>query len=199
MSGTFPTDAPWAQLTWSITSPSVASKSHSGKRLVRTYGYSRFAFKGVLGPMESAEWRDIMGFLAAQQGRYGEFTFTPPDFCNARGAISGAPTVNGASQTGRSIAIKELPASTGSVLLRGDFLKFANHDKVYLVTADVASDASGLATVSIDPALVTSPADDSSVTYDSVSFNVALTTDLSGVDLESPLTGFIELEFEEDA
>jgi len=42
------------------------------------------------------------------------------------------------------------------------------------VTADASSDGSGDSTISIEPALITSPADNSAVTYTSVPFTVAL-------------------------
>jgi hypothetical protein len=64
----------------------------------------------------------------------------------------------------------------------GDFIKFASHDKVYMVVSDVTS-SSNAATVTIEPPLTTALANDSAVTYDSVPFTVALKTDIQQIQL----------------
>ena len=59
----------------------------------------------------------------------------------------------------------------------GDFLKFASHNKVYMVVADVTS-SSNASTVTIEPPLLQTLANDSVVTYDNVPFTVHLTNDI---------------------
>ena len=59
----------------------------------------------------------------------------------------------------------------------GDFIKFASHDKVYMIVADVQA-SSNASTVTIEPPLTTALADDSIVTYDNVAFTVHLTNDI---------------------
>ena len=59
----------------------------------------------------------------------------------------------------------------------GDFIKFASHDKVYMIVADVQA-SSNASTVTIEPPLITALADDSVVTYDNVPFTVHLTSDI---------------------
>jgi len=65
--------------------------------------------------------------------------------------------VNGASQTGTSINIKACPISTIGFLRQGDPIQIV--DQWYEVTQRADSDASGLATVDILPAIRTSPPD----------------------------------------
>ena len=64
----------------------------------------------------------------------------------------------------------------------GDFIKFASHDKVYMVVADVTS-SSNAATVTIEPPLTTALANNEAVTYDSVPFTVALVNDIQTIAL----------------
>ena len=59
----------------------------------------------------------------------------------------------------------------------GDFIKFASHNKVYMVVADVTS-SSNAATVTIEPPLVADIVNDSAVTYDDGAFTVHLTNDV---------------------
>ena len=63
----------------------------------------------------------------------------------------------------------------------GDFVKFAGHSKVYMVTADRA----GAGLMSIEPTLVQSVASSEAVTYNSVPFNMRLANDIQTYSLSS--------------
>ena len=76
----------------------------------------------------------------------------------------GTVLVNGASQTGSSLVVDGLTAAPQA----GDVFKVAGIDKVYTVTAD-ASLTNDDATLAINPALASSPADDAAITFLSVS------------------------------
>ena len=76
----------------------------------------------------------------------------------------GTVLVNGASQTGTSLAMDALTAAPQA----GDVFKVAGIDLVYTVTAD-ATVSSGGSTVSVNPALASSPADDAAITFLSTS------------------------------
>jgi hypothetical protein len=64
-------------------------------------------------------------------------------------------------------------------------LKFNGHTKVYMVTADANADGTGLATLSIVPALMTSPADNETIVTNNVPFTVALTSDNADVTVSA--------------
>lgn len=87
------------------------------------------------------------------------------------GALGGTPLVVGAGQSGASINTDGWTASVTGVLKRGDVITFASVDQVnpqsrqsvgalqdFVVTADVNSDGTGLATIPIDPPITTSGA-----------------------------------------
>jgi hypothetical protein len=76
----------------------------------------------------------------------------------------GTVLVNGASQTGTSLVVDGLSAAPQA----GDVFKIAGVDLVYTVTAD-ATVSSGGATLAINPALASSPADDAAITFLSTS------------------------------
>ena len=59
----------------------------------------------------------------------------------------------------------------------GDFIKFASHNKVYMVVSDVTS-SSNAATVTIEPPLTTALSNDEQVNYDSLTFTVHLNSDV---------------------
>jgi len=76
----------------------------------------------------------------------------------------GTPLVNGASQTGSSLAIDGLDSAPQA----GDAFKIAGIDLIYTVTAN-ATVTSGGATLAINPALASSPADNAVITFLSTS------------------------------
>jgi hypothetical protein len=83
----------------------------------------------------------------------------------------GTVLVNGGSQTGSSLVVDGLTAAPQA----GDVFKVAGIDKVYTVTAN-ATVSSGGATVAINPALASSPADNAAVTFLSTSRDGATKT-----------------------
>ena len=78
-----------------------------------------------------------------------------------RGRGGGTPVVNGANQTGASIAISGLPNSLTGWALPGDLLGIGGELK--MVCASVDSNGSGQATVTFEPPLRASPANGSAI------------------------------------
>jgi hypothetical protein len=89
---------------------------------------------------------------------------------------------------------------TGTGTLKaGDFIKFANHDKVYMVVADQSDISTG--TLTIEPPLTTAITT-STIIYDNVPFTVYLTNDIQefgvvGNDKDGNLLYQFEIDVEE--
>ncbi|MEK9917807.1 MAG: hypothetical protein VW496_00300 [Pelagibacteraceae bacterium] len=83
----------------------------------------------------------------------------------------GTVLVNGGSQTGTSLVVDGLTAAPQA----GDVFKIDSVDLVYTVTADATVSAGG-ATLSINPALDSSPADNAAITFLSTSREGAVKT-----------------------
>jgi len=199
MSGTFPTSPAFNSLNVQSIQPTFISRTISGRRQARQIGGQFFRMTASFPPMTRAEFQPINAFIIKQRGQYESFSLILPVLSTGLGSPAGTPLVKGASQTGRNV---DTDGWNNDIVIfkAGDYLKFANHDKVYTVVADVTAHASGGTTaVTIEPALITSPADNSAITYSSVPFTVALTsgiqefaTDTSGlfsfeIDLEEVL------------
>jgi len=144
-------------------------------------------------PMTRAQFAPIHAFVLKQRGQYESFQVVPPVVNAGLGSPAGTPLVNGADQTGRSV-VTDGWNNAIVIFKAGDYLKFANHDKVYTVTADVTSSGAGAATIAIEPALITSPATDSAITYTSVPFTVALTTRVQ--EFSTGTSGLFEFEID---
>ena len=193
MSGTFPTSPAFNSLSIGSVQPSFISRSISGRRQARQTHGQYFKMTATFPPMTRAQFAPIHAFVLKQRGQYESFQVIPPVVGVGLGSPAGTPLVNGADQTGRTI-VTDGWSNSIVIFKAGDYLKFANHDKVYTVTADVSSNGSGAATIAIEPALITSPATDSAITYTSVPFTVALTSRVQ--EFSTGTNGLFEFEID---
>ena len=155
----------------------LISETDSGKTFRRQIQGQRFSFTVSYPAMTRSEFAPIMAFIMKQRNKKENFTITFPTFLNAQGNESGTLLVNGVHAVAdTTIAIDGFASDGAGRLKAGDFIKFA-HSKVYMVVEDATS-SSNASTVTIEPPLREALADDSSVTYDSVPFNVHLTSDV---------------------
>ena len=204
MSGAFPISSS-AFSTMGIKSiqNTIISKSDSGKKLARQIDGQRFAFTAqIIIGKRSDVYGELMAFIMKQRSRKENFTIIPPEIEDARGSETGTVLVNGVHAVGDTTIAMDAFASDGAGRFKaGDFIKFASHNKVYMVVSDVTS-SSNAATVTIEPPLTTALADNSAVTYDDVPFTVHLTNDVQefgavGADKDGNLLYQFELDVEE--
>ena len=176
MSGTLPLTN-FTAINLKSNQKTLVSETDSGKTFRRQVQGQRFSFTVSYPPMTRSEFAPLMAFIMKQRSRQEAFTVTFPSYLNAQGNETGTLLVNGThSVADTTIAIDGFASDGAGRLKAGDLIKFA-HLKVYMVVEDVTS-SSNASTVTIEPPLREALADDSSVTYDSVPFNVHLTSDV---------------------
>lgn len=100
-------------------------------------------------------------FLSEVRGGLNVFQLGDPRAAQPKGTAAGVPLVNGASQSGYSLATKGWTASSFGLLLPGDYIQIGY--RMYKVVDQVNSDASGDATLSIWPPLREAPADGAAI------------------------------------
>ena len=204
MSGAFPiSTANFESLGIKSIQNTIISKSQSGKKLARQIDNQRFGFTArIITAKRSDVYGDLMAFIVKQRSGKENFTIIPPEIEDARGSETGTVLVNGVHAVGDTTIAMDAFAGDGAGRFKaGDFLKFASHDKVYMVVSDVTSSSSA-ATVTIEPPLITALADNSAVTYDNVPFTVHLTSDIqefgvAGADKDGNLLYQFEFDVEE--
>ena len=204
MSGAFPiSNSKFSTMGIKSIQNTIISKSDSGKKLARQIDGQRFGFTArIITGKRSDIYGELMAFIMKQRSRKENFTIIPPEIEDARGNETGTVLVNGVHAVGDTTIAMDAFASDGAGRFKaGDFIKFASHNKVYMVVSDVTS-SSNAATVTIEPPLTTALADDSVVTYDNVQFTVHLTNDVQdfgtvGADKDGNLLYQFELDVEE--
>ena len=204
MSGTFPiSSASFETMGIKSIQNTIISKSQSGKKLARQIDNQRFGFTArIITAKRSDVYGELMAFIIKQRSGKENFTIIPPEIEDARGSETGTVLVNGVHAVGdTTIAMDGFAGDGAGRFKAGDFLKFASHDKVYMVVADATS-SSNASTVTIEPPLITALADNSTVTYDNVPFTVHLTNDVQefgavGSDKDGNLLYQFEFDVEE--
>ena len=180
MSGAFPiSNSKFQTMGIKSIQNTIISKSQSGKKLARQIDNQRFGFTAsIITAKRSDVYGELMAFIIKQRSGKENFTIIPPEIEDARGTETGTVLVNGVHAVGDTTIAMDAFAGDGAGRFKaGDFIKFASHDKVYMVVSDVTS-SSNAATVTIEPPLLTALTNDSVVTYDNVPFTVHLTNDI---------------------
>ena len=204
MSGAFPiSSAKFETLGIRSIQNTIISKSQSGKKLARQIDNQRFGFTArIITSKRSDVYGELMAFIVKQRSGKENFTIIPPEIEDARGSETGSVLVNGVHAVGDTTIDMDAFAGDGDGRFKaGDFLKFASHDKIYMVVSDVTS-SSNAATVTIEPPLITALTNNSAVTYDNVPFTVHLTSDIQefgvvGSDKDGNLLYQFEFDVEE--
>lgn len=179
MAGTFPSSPAASDIQVQSIEPTLVSTTISLKRQVRSRGGQRWMLNVSFPPMTRAEFAPIYAFSVKQKGQYETFTYVPPTISTTRGSSGETPVVNGAISAGAVTAnVDGLTASTSNILRAGDFIKFSDHTKIYMVTDDMSSDGSGDATLNFHPAATEAIPNNATITIASVPFTVSFQDDV---------------------
>jgi hypothetical protein len=197
MSGAFPiSTAKFESLGIKSIQNTIISKTVSGKKLARQIDGQRWGFTArIITAKRSDVYGELMAFIIKQRSGKENFTIIPPEVEDARGTASGTP--NGTASAGDTSIT--LGGSGSGTLKAGDMIKFANHDKVYMVVADQSDISTG--TLTIEPPLTTAVSS-IDITYDNVPFTVHLTNDIqefgvAGADKDGNALYQFEFDVEE--
>ena len=167
MSGAFPTSPKFRTLNFANNRPTLSNEALSGRRAVRQIGSQYFTFSVSMPPLTQDNAMDVFAFLQKQKGGFETFTIQLPiENRGADKANTSVQTVGAHSAADSTISLNGFTASTTGVLKAGDLIKFSGHSKVY--------DSGGAATVTIEPNLVATLADNETVTMNQPSFSVYL-------------------------
>ena len=196
MSGTFPLTPKFRSLRVASVQPTLRSRTVSGRRQARQIAGQYWRMVATFPPMSREDFSPILAFIISQRGAFDTFILQPTVHKDTQGNPGGSPKVKLGSQTGRTVNTDGWTANQ-IVMKAGDFVKFSGHAKVYMLTGDVTSDGNGDASMSIEPALIASPAVNEDVGYNNVPFTVALSGGLQEFSATAGDIYSYEVSFEE--
>ena len=131
------------------------------------WGGARFEGEMTLDATSYDEACELKAFLSNAKGKANKFLYGDPEYLvrGARGSKLGTPVVDGAAQVGDILNVRGFDNSEINLLKKGDYIQLGLESaaKLYQVTEDVSSNASGKASIKLNRSLLDSPADDESV------------------------------------
>jgi hypothetical protein len=164
----FPTSSGLRSFDVTINDPtSTVTSPYTGQTQVQAWpGGDMWSGTATLAPLTVAQADDWEAFLMQLRGMSFAFQMGDPLKQTPRGTPSGTPQVDN-TQNGNNVAMsqsigtKGWTASTGNLLLRGDYIQVGY--RLHRVLDAVTSDSNGNAVISIWPSLREQPTDSSNV------------------------------------
>ncbi len=195
MSGQFPTSPNFRSLNFKDNRPTLLNQTLSGKKQVRQIGSQYFSFTVQMPPLQQEKAQEVFAFLQKQKGSFEDFTIVAPlDNLGAGKAETDIQVVGSHTSGDATIALDGFSASQTGALKAGDLIKFASHSKVYMVRDTADSLSAGEMTLTIEPNLVASLADNEAVTVNKPSFTVYLESD--EIMYSTDASGFYSISFD---
>jgi hypothetical protein len=195
MSGQFPTSPNFRSLNFKDNRPTLVNQTLSGRKQVRQIGSQYFSFTVQMPPLQQEKAQEVFAFLQKQKGSFEDFTIVAPlDNLGAGKAETDIQVVGAHTSGDASIALDGFTANQTGALKAGDLIKFASHSKVYMVRDTADSLSAGEMTLTIEPNLVASLADNEAVTVNKPSFTVYLEN--NEIMYSTDASGFYSISFD---
>lgn len=152
-----------ATVDWQLATVTAnhASPFTNDEQTQANYGAARWVAVITWQKLMRPDAADVEAFLSECDGSAGRFYLGNQARRTPRGAPAGTPVVDGAANYGGSLASRGWTPSTSGLLLRGDFAAVNYEPKI--LRANVASDGTGKATLSIAPPMRQIPADGTAI------------------------------------
>jgi hypothetical protein len=183
------------------TFSTMATQSNSGRRKVLEMPGHYWTIETETIPLAMDEARALHGWLLAQKGQFGKFSYLPYLTRTPRGVATGTPRLNGTIARGtHTCEIDGVTPNMPALLKQGDVFRFENHNKVYMCTEDVSSNASGQCTLNFVPSLVHNNVPNNTlILWRNVRFSMSLQGNETTLSLEKGVPYIsIPLSFVED-
>lgn len=121
---------------------------------------ARWKASFLLENLAEADAATFQAFMVQLRGRAGRFALYNFARSQPRGTLAGTPLVKGASQTGNTLIIDG--CTVGATLVPGDY--FGVNGELKMVVATATANGAGEMTLSFEPPLRSSPADNAAIT-----------------------------------
>ena len=159
---TYPSTPRPQSMSWRLVMPAQTNVSDwTGRRQTlasgRGWWEAQITLPPIVGTLSINAWRSL---IAKSRGAANDFR-VPVDPV-AQSASTATPLVNGAGQTGRTLNTDGWPTST-TVLQAGQYVTINN--QLLQLTENVTSNGSGVATLTFEPPVRTSPSDNTAIEY----------------------------------
>jgi len=165
-----PTTPNFIRSEWGIARAVAQSQSpFTYSTQVHKFTGSKWYSTVTLPPMKRTQANEWLAFFMQLNGQFGTFLMGDPDANAVQGTISSnTVAVNADFAVGAyDVTIDGADASESQLFKKGDYVQFNSGatSKLHMIIADVASNGSGVATLTIEPSLSAALSNNATVTY----------------------------------
>ena len=165
MAGTYPSDPKIQEISIRSNTQTYSSVSQNLSVETRTRGVQRWQFELSYPPLTREEAMQVYAFIISQQGTFDSFIFELPEPLNSTNGTQvvtsgqGTPMVtDNRSNISRTMDVGNFNRNQTAALKAGDFFKFDNHEKLYMVTQDLITNNNGEGSLNFTPPLISAVA-----------------------------------------
>ena len=184
----YPTIPEFSKVQIELIDPTLVVDANRPRFQSRKVGAPRWRITGDYNVLTRHESALLSAFRQSMRGRFSRFKLIIPIESYSNGSASGLVSVAANVAAGQLV----VPISIMGQLAVGDFIKFANHDKVYALAEDTASGQLTLTTPLEFP--LTSG---ELITYNEVPFTVAFADDTLSYSIQRGNLRSFNVTFEE--
>lgn len=154
----FPNNILPSKISVNIEQPTLTSTTNSLSTQRRSLGAHRITLEYSYPPMAATDMQPYIAFFSAMQGQGKAFKLNAPkQLINDAVHIADSSThtvTTSYSPGAREMVVGGFDADLDVAIRGGNFIQFSNHDKIYVVSADGGSDASGNCRIRVEPGLL---------------------------------------------
>lgn len=199
----FPTTVKPSFIRVEIEQPTLTSTTNALTTQRRSLGAHRIGLEYTYGPMSADEVQPFIAFFSAMRGSAKAFQLNAPkELINDLEHITDDAThtsTGSYSKGAREVIVNNFGANLATAMKGGNFIKFSNHNKTYVVSADGGSDASGNCRIRFEPGLVENITSSTTLnTFDEdIPLHVIFANDTINFDVNSALVYGFKVSFKE--
>ena len=182
--GNFPTSPGFQTVNFKQNDTTQVTRAQSGRAIRNQIATTIWSATLRFPSMSIDEWRPIQAFIAQARGPLNEFDVILPTISESQSInkqlFDGTITVNDNTAAGATTV--NVGSSTGTdavnLLKAGDLVRFTNHTKVYMITADInTDDSAGNFDLLITPPLIEAVTASEAVETTDVRIRMAISND----------------------
>lgn len=189
---------PFSDMTLRSVNPTRITQVINGVEQRSAVGAQYFQLTANFSNLSKANQRALMAHIDEMRGPLTAFDITLPDYIgDSTGAWTSTITLAANASTGANSVSVTSAASDGVVILKaGDLIRFASHNKVYMVKSDVTA-VTGNETITLTQPLRAAVTNGTTVTHQNVNMSVRYSQDIGEFRVDPSEYASFTLEFTE--
>jgi hypothetical protein len=180
----YPQDPSFSGISFKTNTPTLTTETFSGKSRRTGYGTSFYSWQVKYPTLTAVESSIITGYLSQTYGPAFSFEIILPEIShtNSLTPITTGATTNGSVSKGVKTVTLAGCGNT-KTLIGGDYIKFANHSKVYQVVGTATSNSAGAMQLYFSGSLVADVPSGTVIEFDDVKFTAIVDADVQQYDI----------------